>query len=224
MKWITMCKAGRWPVQAVLLLMLAVAGLSIPVMVLAEDKVVDMDFDHLGWAIFKSYDSMPDGFMTADSGDRNLNSYYDLRQYPGSPPAIPHKVETSFSDANQDCLACHGKGGYSPEMGKFIPVTPHPDKESCRQCHVPKPVKDLFLVENIWRSISPPRLGRSAMGGSPPIIPHSLQMRENCLACHTGPGAVVEIRVEHSTRGNCRQCHMPVINTQPVLEFVRNTK
>jgi hypothetical protein len=34
-------------------------------------------------------------------------------------------------------------------------------------------------------------------------------MRENCIACHVGPGTVVSIRVEHSMRGSCRQCHVP---------------
>jgi cytochrome c-type protein NapB len=43
-------------------------------------------------------------------------------------------------------------------------------------------------------------------------------MRENCIACHTGPGAVVELRVEHASRGNCRQCHVPLPLT-PLVRF-----
>lgn len=183
----------------------------------------EMDFDWQGQAIFQSYNIIPDNYMAADSGDRNLNSYYDLRQYPGSPPRIPHPVETSFSDETQDCLSCHVKGGFSPVHGKFIPVTPHPDKELCNQCHVPLPTDEERFVENDWQSIEPPRLGRSALGGSPPPVPHALQLRENCIACHTGPGAVVEIRVEHSSRGNCRQCHVPLVSTEPVKEFTRNS-
>ena len=34
----------------------------------------------------------------------------------------------------------------------------------------------------------------------------------NCAACHTGPGAVTAIRVSHTIRGNCRQCHVPDIH------------
>ncbi|MEE4241742.1 MAG: hypothetical protein V2I36_09750 [Desulfopila sp.] len=181
----------------------------------------DMDFDAQSRKIFQSYDSTPQGYMSADSGDRNLIQYYSLRQYPGAPPRVPHPVEPSFSDKAPNCLSCHGSGGFSPEHGKFIPVTPHPEKESCRQCHVPQPDTDNTFVKHDWQSISPPRLGVSALGGSPPVIPHSLQLRENCISCHTGPGAVVEIRVEHAARGNCRQCHMVLLQTEQVEVFTR---
>ena len=55
--------------------------------------------------------------------------------------------------------------------------------------------------------------------GSPPPIPHALQMRENCLACHAGPGAVLEIRSTHPERWNCRQCH--ALGAEPVAAFER---
>jgi cytochrome c-type protein NapB len=66
-------------------------------------------------------------------------------------------------------------------------------------------------------SIMPPRLGRAALPGAPPPVPHDLQMRGNCIACHVGPGTVVAIRVEHPSRGNCRQCHVPESNA-PLFE------
>jgi cytochrome c-type protein NapB len=47
------------------------------------------------------------------------------------------------------------------------------------------------------------------MPGAPPPIPHSPDMRGNCVACHAGPGAVAEIRTPHPERANCRQCHVP---------------
>lgn len=177
-------------------------------------------FDHQGTKIFSAYDSTPAGFLAADSGGRTLNRYYELRQYPGSPPRIPHEVDFTFSGNETDCLSCHEKGGYSQEFGKFVPVTPHPENTLCYQCHAQVVTKELF-VETQWKSINPPRLGRSALGGSPPPIPHSLQLRENCIACHTGPGAVAEIRVEHSARGNCRQCHAEMLQTTPLKEFKR---
>lgn len=191
-----------------------------PPSVMAED----LDFDWKGQYIFQSYNEIPDAYMAADSGDRNLNRYYELRQYPGSPPRIPHPVTVQFADEETDCLSCHAKGGYSPVYGKYIPMTPHPDMEMCAQCHVPLPEEETKFVENHWQSIDPPKLGLSALGGSPPPIPHSLQLRENCIPCHTGPGAVVEIRVEHSSRGNCRQCHVPLVRTDPVKEFTRTSQ
>ncbi|MBC8316455.1 MAG: hypothetical protein H8E41_01020, partial [Desulfobulbaceae bacterium] len=81
--------------------------------------------------------------------------------------------------------------------------------------------EELF-EETDRQSINPPSLGNSEMGGSPPPIPHSLQLREDCIACHTGNAAVAEIGVEHASRGNCRQCHVPMIATEPRKEFTRN--
>jgi cytochrome c-type protein NapB len=57
------------------------------------------------------------------------------------------------------------------------------------------------------------------MPASPPPIPHALQMRENCRACHAGPGAVAELRTTHPERVTCRQCH--ALGAPPVEAFVR---
>ena len=50
----------------------------------------------------------------------------------------------------------------------------------------------------------------AAFPGGPPMIPHQIQMRENCISCHAGPSAPKEIRVTHPERVNCRQCHLPM--------------
>ncbi len=179
-----------------------------------------LGFDSDGVKIYSRFNETPLAAMTGTDGTRNLNSFYELRQYPGSPPRIPHDVAQSFSGDTSECLACHERGGYNVERNDYVPVTPHPENENCYQCHVPKRTEELF-VESNWQSISPPVLGRSQMGGSPPPIPHSLQLREDCIACHTGPAAVAEIRVEHGSRGNCRQCHVVMNATQPMVEFKR---
>lgn len=182
---------------------------------------IPQGFDADGEKIFNRYDETPLAVMTGTDGQRNLSSYYELRQYPGSPPRIPHEVAPSFKGDEVKCLSCHERGGYDANLDAYAPVTPHPEYESCQQCHVPQRTKELF-VENDWQSINPPPLGRSELGGSPPPIPHSLQLREDCIACHTGNAAVAEIRVEHASRGNCRQCHVPMVATEPVKEFTRN--
>jgi cytochrome c-type protein NapB len=182
---------------------------------------VPYGFDSGGQKIFTRYNETPLAAMSGTDGRRNLNSFYELRQYPGSPPRIPHKVFPAFSDEAEDCLACHGRGGYDVELDAYAPVTPHPEKELCYQCHVSNRT-DVLFVENNWLSVPPPKLGNSQLGGSPPPIPHSLQIRDDCIACHAGPAAVAEIRVDHATRGNCRQCHVLFIATEPALEFTRN--
>lgn len=177
-------------------------------------------FDNQGRKLYQAHEATPEMYMSAESGGRTLADFYRLRQYPGSPPRIPHAVDLTFSGKETDCLSCHAKGGYSQEFGKFVPVTPHPEQTLCYQCHVPVTIEEKF-VETDWKSIRPPRLGRPFLGGAPPPIPHTLQLRENCIACHTGPGAVVEIQVTHAARGNCRQCHVPAIQTAPIVEFQR---
>ncbi len=178
-------------------------------------------FDSGGEKIFTRFNETPLAAMSGTDGKRNLNSFYELRQYPGSPPRIPHNVSPSISGEQENCIACHGRGGYVVEQDAYAPVTPHPEHELCYQCHVPK-LTDKLFVETNWLSIPPPKLGNSQMGGSPPPIPHSLQLRDDCIACHTGSAAVAEIRVEHGARGNCRQCHVEFIATEPALEFTRN--
>jgi cytochrome c-type protein NapB len=184
------------------------------------ESFVPDNFDNQGAKIFAAQQATPPANLEADSGGRTLARFYSLRQYPGSPPQIPHEVDLSFSGSETDCLSCHGKGGYSTEFAAYAPVTPHPENTLCYQCHAPIETEALF-AETQWKSIQPPRLGQSFLSSSPPPVPHSLQLRENCVACHTGPGAVVEIRVSHASRGDCRQCHATVVQSAPLTEFER---
>ena len=151
-----------------------------------------------------------------DVAERDLKTYYQRRSYAGAPPRIPHPVdaETAFAQA---CNVCHARGGFVPKFNAYTPVTPHPEFINCMQCHVAQEVTDSF-AESEWVSVKPPMLQRSELPGSPPPIPHTLQLRENCLPCHAGPAAPLEIRTTHPERVNCRQCHVP---RDPGKEFVR---
>ncbi len=168
-----------------------------------------LEFDHNGQVVFQTYDDTTAVYMEGNSTSRTLADYYSLRQYPGSPPYIDHELADE-KGLPYECLSCHKKGGFTQSMDRFAPVTPHPQHTYCMQCHV-KPVTDELFTEIDWVSVMLPLLGRSALSGSPPPVAHSLQMRENCIACHVGPGTVVTIRVEHPMRGNCRQCHVPEV-------------
>lgn len=193
-------------------------------LVLAAGSYAESDvpqtFDNQGYTIFAAQRQVTETWSEEAPGERNLARFYELRQYPGSPPKIPHPVRAAFEGEETDCLSCHGKGGFSAEYGKFVPVTPHPENQLCTQCHAQVTTTDLF-VETDWLSIAPPKLGLSALGGSPPMVPHGLQLRENCIACHAGPGAVSEIKVSHAARGDCRQCHVTTIQAAPFLVFER---
>jgi nitrate reductase (cytochrome), electron transfer subunit len=163
---------------------------------------------------------------------RTLAIYRGLRAYPGAPPRIPHGL-TDREFRENLCNSCHARGGFTPRFGTYAPVTPHPEYTDCLQCHAPDAMTvglgipiltaDVIcaqchvdpdepppsLVSLDWQPMVWPQMGQSAMDGSPPRIPHGLQLREDCLACHGGPWAVQEIRTDHPERADCRSCHVP---------------
>jgi cytochrome c-type protein NapB len=139
--------------------------------------------------------------------ERTLDKVYSRRMFAGGPPQIPHPVEHDFAENKTDCLSCHTKGGYVKQFNAYAPVSPHPQYLNCRQCHLPKQNESLFKQTN-WVSISPPKIDQRQIQGGPPLMPHDLSMRENCLSCHGGPSAAKEIRTTHPERLNCRQCHL----------------
>lgn len=163
---------------------------------------------------------------------RNLETFHYLRAYPGAPPRIPHEL-TPEEFRTSACKTCHERGGYSRRFHAYVPLTPHPDKGECLQCHVG--ADELMAIpllspdssrrchqchgaggrppgyaENLlgWRPAAWPQLPVVTPGETPPPIPHDLQGRGNCLACHAGPGAVAEIRTSHPEWADCRQCHV----------------
>lgn len=162
---------------------------------------------------------------------RSLEIYRRVRAYPGAPPRIPHGL-TEEEFRRVTCNVCHRRGGWVARFGTYAPVTPHPDQTSCLQCHVPldelvgRPLSDAgsvvcsqchvdpdapprTFVDSDWGPAAWPETDQRAMAGSPHLIPHDVESRGNCLACHSGPGAVAEIRTDHPERVSCRQCHVP---------------
>ncbi|MDY8134920.1 nitrate reductase cytochrome c-type subunit [Aquimarina sp. 2201CG5-10] len=182
---------------------------------LSENKV----FDNSELAL--DYASMP----IDENYQRTLETYYNNRAYYGAPPFIPHPVKEERSMGGNTCLQCHQNGGFVAKFEAYAPVTPHPEMINCRQCHVAKTSETLF-VQTAFTKEQAPKVGvNNALPGSPPMIPHPIQMRENCLACHAGPAAPKEIRVTHPERINCMQCH--VLNNTNGLDtatFIRDNK
>lgn len=163
---------------------------------------------------------------------RTLKTMRSLRAYPGAPPRIPHEL-TPDEFRTGACKTCHERGGYSRRFLAYVPITPHPENGPCLQCHVgadqvmavslvtPDPNRRCHQCHGAggrsradagtsldWRTTGWPRLSPRTPGRTPPPIPHDLQSRGNCLACHAGPAAVAEIRTTHPERADCRQCHV----------------
>ncbi|WP_298900467.1 nitrate reductase cytochrome c-type subunit [uncultured Psychroserpens sp.] len=152
-----------------------------------------------------------------EAHQRSLKTYYENRAFYGAPPSIPHEVEDDRNMGENSCLKCHGNGGFTEKFKAYAPVTPHPEMVNCRQCHVPQKTQILFKETQFMRGTVPSAGTNNALEGSPPVIPHQLQMRENCLSCHAGPSAPKEIRVTHPERINCRQCH--VLNNKVIEDI-----
>ncbi|MFN0058491.1 MAG: nitrate reductase cytochrome c-type subunit [Planctomycetota bacterium] len=130
------------------------------------------------------------------------------RAYNGAPPTIPHEVD-ALSTAS--CLVCHGDA--LPTGERAAPRPSHAHYTMCTQCHAPGSAPDLDAVGNAspppansFRGIDAPFEGPRAWPGAPPMIPHSLQMRSECLSCH-GPTGRLGLRTTHPWRQSCLQCH-----------------
>jgi nitrate reductase (cytochrome), electron transfer subunit len=173
-----------------------------------------------------------DAAPRVEAHPRSMAMHRRLRAYPGAPPRIPHAI-TKEEARGGTCSACHERGGFVERFSAYAPLTPHPDFGQCLQCHVPDDrlvglapptgrgpeaacsqchvldARTPSFRATDWHGASWPDLGLAALPGAPPAIPHDIQLRGNCLACHAGPGAVEEVRTTHPERGNCRQCHVP---------------
>jgi len=142
------------------------------------------------------------------------------RLFDGAPPVIPHQ------DFGADCRACHDSQGIAVEGVGFAPASPHDETPEsggtvrCRQCHVFAVTDGLFVRSDFEGLGQDLRAGGRLYDGAPPTIPHRIPMRENCAACHAGPGARPEIVTSHPDRIRCRQCHVPVA-TRELFTSVR---
>jgi len=143
----------------------------------------------------------------------------DRRLFDGAPPVIGH------GEFGADCSACHDAQGIGVAGVGYAPASPHTDTKDegttqrCRQCHVFANTTGLFVKNSFVGLSQDLRFGERLYDGAPPTIPHRLQMRENCAACHTGPGARAEIITSHPERTRCQQCHVPITTRDGILSY-----
>ena len=131
------------------------------------------------------------------------------RAFDGAPPVIAHQ------NMGTGCINCHNARGLEvPGLG-YAPPMPHELTTGlsaisrCTQCHVFKHTEELFKQSTFQGLRQDLRRGERLNPFAPPVMPHPAQMRENCLACHSGPAAREEIRTPHPERIRCTQCHLP---------------
>lgn len=134
----------------------------------------------------------------------------ERRAFDGAPPVIPH---VNFG---MTCIQCHNLEGMEVEDVGFAPPSPHETTQGmsqfsrCRQCHVFSVADDEFKGNTFAGLRQDLRRGARLNPFAPPTLPHSTFMRENCVACHSGPAAREEIRTDHPERPRCQQCHVSV--------------
>jgi cytochrome c-type protein NapB len=139
----------------------------------------------------------------------------ERRLYDGAPPIIPHPP------LNITCTQCHTDTGMQTLPLGFAPANPHVITKglgglsNCQQCHAFRSEETALLNEpNDFVGLQQTfRKADRSYAGAPPVIPHREFMRENCTSCHSGPAARLEIRCTHADRANCRQCHVPTVES-----------
>lgn len=135
------------------------------------------------------------------------------RGYDGAPPVVPHE---SFGSP---CTECHNQEGVSVPGVGFSPPSPHEATAGmsaisrCEQCHVSRVAETLFAENRFAGLHQDLRKGRRLNPIAPPVMPHSVFMRENCIACHSGAAAREPIRTTHPERERCSQCHIEQVTT-----------
>lgn len=135
----------------------------------------------------------------------------ERRAYDGAPPVIPHAINTREV---QSCVSCHGADSKVVIAGKNTPKMSHPMLANCTQCHTPSEGSNFLKgndlaglnIESAFVGAKSPGSGGKAYDGAPPVMPHRLNMRQNCMACH-GNGMVNAVSTSHPQRKNCLQCH-----------------
>lgn len=132
----------------------------------------------------------------------------ERRAYRGAPPVVPHPPLSG------KCTSCHTpEGRTAPGIGQ-APANPHletpgmSERSRCRQCHVFKGTDEMFRPTRFAGLAVGAGEGERAHRFAPPTVPHRHFMREDCLACHAGPGARPAIRFDHPERSRCLQCHV----------------
>ncbi len=156
---------------------------------------------------------LPVAAMTKNERRAAILARESLRAFDGAPPVVPHPIDQISSSS---CMNCHSATGPQPVIAGRTPARmSHTFLSNCTQCHVASSghgegVTDWKLglgsIETRFAGLSIAAAGDRAYPEAPPVIPHTIRMRENCYSCH-GSGRVNALTTSHPERQNCTQCH-----------------
>ncbi len=114
----------------------------------------------------------------------------------GQPEPVPHPI-----GPDTDCTICHASDAVRPWPTDHASFTP----DTCTQCHQPP-----LTGVSEGQAASGPDAAASAS-----LIPHPLEGRNECLACH-GADAFKPYPADHVGRpvDSCLGCHQPAIEEE----------
>ncbi|MGE5141052.1 MAG: cytochrome c3 family protein [Rudaea sp.] len=156
--------------------------------------------------------------------------------YPPAQPPIPHTLV-----GHSDCVGCHATGANgAPKYPADHAGRTNDICQACHKQAAPAaaptaaaPAATASPTVQATAAASPttaeattvpatepaqatptaqPTAAPAAAAGGPPNIPHPLEGRDNCLACHqTGVGGAPKVPASHAGRtvDTCRTCHQP---------------
>jgi cytochrome c-type protein NapB len=130
----------------------------------------------------------------------------ERRAFDGAPPVVPHPR------LGGACANCHATAAREVPGVGLAPPNPHlhtvgmSTASRCEQCHVFKTTDAAFAASDFRGLAQDLRHGERLSAHAPPVLPHTVLMREDCAACHDGPAARPEVRCSHPERVNCLQC------------------
>lgn len=170
-----------------------------------------------GTAVLEFTANSAPGPATDAERQRAVQQRAGRRAFDGAPPVVPHPIDAA-SSAN--CRVCHAQGLVVRDL--VAPRMSHSEMGNCTQCHVPAdggipsgaPKWASAAVGNDFVGRVSVGRGSRAWPGSPPTIPHTIWLRENCASCH-GPTGLLGLRTTHPERALCTQCHVPEGGFEP---------
>lgn len=136
-----------------------------------------------------------------------LEKRKERRAFSSAPPTIPHPVS---QNSGTECRSCHEHGAVIGT--RVAPQMSHPLMTMCTQCHVPE--TSIFATADSAAATVASDFEALETGAptyqygpeTPPQVPHSKWMRQECASCH-GPLGHPGLQTAHPDRQSCEQCH-----------------
>jgi len=121
------------------------------------------------------------------------------------------KGEVVVNRSKELCATCHAVNIARPASFPQVDVEAHSSGLDCTACHNPhSPSLSKSPVLSLEGPVEVSKTGQTPAVVAPPNIPHSIEGRSDCLACHSAKG-IKPFPQNHEGRTSeiCMACHKP---------------